>query len=271
MNKNLSKKITLSTCAFALKPGEEKNLPYHFENAIQGGFEGFELAFIYKGKAEDLFNAAKDAQVDICAVHGLMSGYAAVKDKALRDKAFEEAYRYLAEFAEFAPCPIVEHYWSRYNDPDMAKYFRDTVDRLLEKTQELGFIFCMENAPYNPEEYERYPDVAEVTDFVKSFDGKMAMTFDVNHANLHEDVFAAVETGKDVIRHIHISDNHGFREEHLVPGQGIIDLKSVVKAIYKTAYDGPCNFEFGFPKGYTADKNDYKKIYEYIKNNVIDF
>ena len=186
----------------------------------------------------------------------------------MRDKAFEEAYRYLETFAEFAPCPIVEHYWSRYNDPDMAKYFRDTVERLLEKTEEYGFTFCMENAPYKPEENERYPDIKEVVDFIKSFDGRMFMTFDVNHANLHEDVLYAVEASSGLIRHIHVSDNHGHREEHLIPGNGIIDLKEVIDKIYKTDYSGPCNFEFCFPKGYTASEEDYKRIYNYIVSNV---
>ena len=145
----------------------------------------------------------------------------------------EEAYRYLDTFAELAPCPIVEHYWSRYNDPDMGKYFLETVSRLLEKTEGYGFTFCMENAPYKPEINERYPDIKEVADFIKSFAGRMYMTFDVNHANLNEDVLYAVEAGSGLIRHIHVSDNHGHREEHLWPGEGIIDLKSVVDKIYK--------------------------------------
>ena len=269
MNIDFSKKITLATCAFAVKPGEEHTMPYHFDAALNGGFEGFELSFIYGGKAKDLLDAAKTAQVDICAVHGIMTANACVKDKTLRDKAFEEAYRYLDTFAELAPCPIVEHYWSRYNDPDMGKYFLETVSRLLEKTEGYGFTFCMENAPYKPEINERYPDIKEVADFIKSFAGRMYMTFDVNHANLNEDVFYAVEAGSGLIRHIHVSDNHGHREEHLWPGEGIIDLKSVVDKIYKTDYNGPCNFECCFQKGYIADTKDYKRIYDYIVSNVV--
>lgn len=265
MNKSYSRKITLASCAFHIKPGEEYTMPYHFDAALKGGFEGFELSFIPGGKAVDLLNAAKTAQVDICAVHGLMNANACSKDKSLRDRAFEEAYHYLETFAEFAPCPIIEHYWSRYNDPDMGKYFRDTVSRLLEKTEEYGFYLCMENAPYKPEENERYPDIAEVADFIKSFDGRMYMTFDVNHANLNEDIIYAVNRSKGLIRHIHISDNHGHREEHLVPGQGVIDLQTVIAEIYKTDYNGPYNFEFVFPKGFTAKAKDYKQIYDYIR------
>ncbi|MBR2510332.1 MAG: sugar phosphate isomerase/epimerase, partial [Lentisphaeria bacterium] len=102
-------------------------------------------------------------------------------------------------------------------------------------------------------------------DFIKSFDGRMYMTFDVNHANLNEDIIYAVNRSNGLIRHIHISDNHGHREEHLVPGQGVIDLQTVIAEIYKTDYNGPYNFEFVFPKGFTAEAKDYKQIYDYIR------
>lgn len=45
-------------------------------------------------------------------------------------------------------------------------------------------------------------------------------------------------------------------------------LKEVIDKIYKTDYSGPCNFEFCFPKGYTASEEDYKRIYNYIVSNV---
>ena len=96
------------------------------------------------------------------------------------------------------------------------------------------------------------------------------MTFDVNHANLHEDVLDAVTDCGGLIRHIHVSDNHGHREEHLVPGQGIIDLKAVIGKIYGTAYNGPCNFEFGFPKGLVPEQKDYEQVYRVIRDQLLE-
>ena len=263
--------ITLATCAFGLRAGEESRMARHFEAARNAGFDGFELSFFYNGKAEDLLAAAKASGVKVCAVHGILSPYACSEDPALRDRAFEEAYRYLETFAEFAPCPIVEHFWYRSNDPEPGRRFHDTVGRLLEKTEQYGFIFCMENAPYNPEEYERYPYVAQVADFARSFGkDRMFMTFDVNHANLHENVLDAVDGCGGLIRHIHVSDNHGHREEHLVPGKGIIDLKAVIRKIYGTAYHGPCNFEFGFPKGQVPEQKDYEQVYRVIRDQLLE-
>jgi len=110
----------------------------------------------------DLLAAAKASQVKIVAVHGVLDGRSCSAEEAVRNQAAEDAFRYLATFAEFAPCPIVEHYWDRFNDPEKGKCFRDTVGKLLEKTERSGFVFCMENAPYKPEVNERYPEIAEI-------------------------------------------------------------------------------------------------------------
>ena len=262
--------ITLATCAFRIPAGEEKRFPYHFEAAQKAGFDGFELSSSSHRKPEVLLAAAKASQVKIVAVHGVLDGRSCSAEEAVRNQAAEDAFRYLATFAEFAPCPIVEHYWDRFNDPEKGKCFRDTVGKLLEKTERSGFVFCMENAPYKPEVNERYPEIAEIARFARSFgSGRMFMTFDVNHANLHEDVLYAVSACEGLIRHIHVSDNHGHREEHLVPGEGIIDLNAVIRKIYETDYCGPCNFEFGYPKGYVPELKDYQHAFEVIKTGVL--
>jgi len=262
--------ITLATCAFGLRPGTEGDMPRHMEAALKAGFDGFEISHIFGVKAKDLLAAVKAFPARIFAVHGILNGNACSPDKALRDKAADDAFRYLETFAEFAPCPIVEHYLDRFNDPEKGKYFLETVNDLLEKTERLGFIFCMENAPYKPEVNERYPGIAEVADFVRSFGkGRMFITFDVNHANLHEDVLYAVSACDGLIRHIHVSDNHGHREEHLVPGEGIIDLKAVLKKIYETDYCGPCNFEFGYPEGCIPGLKEYEYVCNIIKTKLL--
>ncbi len=43
--------------------------------------------------------------------------------------------------------------------------------------------------------------------------------------------------GKQII-HVHIHDNHGEQDEHLVPGQGSIDFKPIVSALKAISYNG---------------------------------
>ncbi len=262
--------ITLSSCAFGIAPGNENKIPQSIEMAQNAGFEAFEIAYIVNGEPEALSRAMKKSGAKICAVHGILNPNAGAQDKDLRRKALDIAIKYIETFADFAPCPLVEHYWNRYNNPDYGKYFFDTVGELLDAAEKYGFLFCMENAPYKPEVNERYPYTKEVAEFAAAYgEDRMFMTFDVNHGNLNEDILQAVRDCDGLIRHIHISDNHGQREEHLLPGEGIIDLRAVIAEIYQTGYTGPCNFEFCFPKNHIPQQEDFKQVFNYIKGNLL--
>lgn len=263
----MSCEITLSSCAFTAKPSDEAELIKYFEMASAAGFDGFELASVPLECAGILRNAAKKTGVRVVAVHGILDDGSCSPDAAVRKNSAEKAAAYLAEFAEFAPCPIVEHYHNRFNDPVYGGYFRDTVEKLLARTDDMNFIFCMENAPFKPEYDERYPWMKEIADFAASFGKeKMFMTFDLNHANLHEDPVALAAEFAAIIRHIHVSDNHGIREEHMIPGTGVIDLDSILKALYANGYTGPCNLELVFPGNTIAGADDFRKIYEYMRS-----
>ena len=261
--------ITLSTCAFTANTADEAALIRHFEMAMEAGFAGFELAITKREDAPVLLSAACKTAAPVVAVHGVLDARSCSPDAAVRREAAEAAFSYLEVFAGYAPCPIVEHYFHRFNDPEIGKYFRDSVEMLLEKTEKAGFVFCMENAPYKPEYDERFPNVAEIVEFVRSFgENRMFMTFDVNHANLHEDPVAVCRTSAGLVKHIHVSDNHGHREEHLLPGAGTIDLRSVIFALYANGYNGPCNLEVIFPRGVQADTAAYAEVYRTISGII---
>jgi sugar phosphate isomerase/epimerase len=259
--------ITMSTCSFTADPADEAGLIKHFEMAVEAGFDGFELTMVPPEYAATLHRAAEKSGAKIVAVHGILNNWSCSPDAAVRKKAVDRAWRYLEEFAGYAPCPIVEHYFDRFNAAEPGKYFRDTVEELLTLTEKAGFIFCMENAPYKPEYDERFPCVAEIAEFTRSFGkDRMFMTFDLNHANLHEDPVAVAAANAGLVRHIHVSDNHGLREEHLVPGRGVIDFAAVLTALYRNGYQGPCNLEFHFPKGTAAETADYREVYNFMAN-----
>lgn len=263
----MHKPITLSTCAFPVSPSDRDGVAKHFDMAMEAGFDGFELAMVPMESSGILRDAALACGAKVVAIHGMLDGDSCSPDPAKRAASAEKAWRYLEEFAEFAPSPIVEHYHNRFNDLSRGEYFRDAVAQLLEKTEAAGYTFCMENAPYKPEYDERFPPVAEIADFVRSFgENRMFMTFDLNHANLHEDPVEVAAQNAQLVRHIHVSDNQGHREQHMLPGMGVIDFKAVLSALYNNGYDGPCNLEVVFPKGAVVDVNAYRQVYEYMKN-----
>lgn len=61
---------------------------------------------------------------------------------------------------------------------------------------------------------------------------------DVGHAHLIGDVVDAVESSSGHIVSTHLHDNHGKRDDHLVPGAGSIDWDASMMAFQKVGYDG---------------------------------
>jgi sugar phosphate isomerase/epimerase len=62
------------------------------------------------------------------------------------------------------------------------------------------------------------------------------------------------------VKNIHVSDNHGEKEEHLPPGEGIIDFRSAFQALRANGYTGPCNLEFHFPGCQIPSEEDLRQV-----------
>jgi sugar phosphate isomerase/epimerase len=73
----------------------------------------------------------------------------------------------------------------------------------------------------------------------------IGICMDVGHARLMGDVVDAIETCSGHIITTHLHDNRGKSDDHLVPGQGVIDWDATVLAFQKIGYDGDWMFELG--------------------------
>jgi len=91
-----------------------------------------------------------------------------------------------------------------------------------------------------------------VTDEVNSPSLKICL--DTNHLNLSEDICAAAERAGERIGEIHLNDNHGLKEEHLLPYSGTIDWESFTEALSAISYSGDMILE----PSWLADGRPYK-------------
>ena len=242
-------KISVSTCLFTHTPGVTTDIRKNVELLLDAGVEMIELSDASVRAGADL-DAREKSGMKVWSVHGVMGMNSISADKKEREAAVEAAYRHAATCARFAPCPLVEHYLNRHTDPEIGKRFRESVWSLYEKVSALGFVMCIETAPYKPLQYPRHPDSLEIAEFVRSF-GKddLQMTVDVNHSNLAEDLVDTAVNTRNLVKNIHVSQNYGQKEEHRPPEDGIIDLKRAFDALRDNGYTGPCNMEFRFPGG----------------------
>lgn len=73
--------------------------------------------------------------------------------------------------------------------------------------------------------------------------GDLGICMDVGHARLMGDVVDAIETCSGHLVTTHLHDNRGRTDDHLVPGQGVVDWDATLLAFQKVGYDGAWMFE----------------------------
>lgn len=81
---------------------------------------------------------------------------------------------------------------------------------------------------------------------------RLGILLDTGHANVNgEDLTQVVASLEAVPFHIHIDDNHGDTDAHMIPGQGSINFASFADALKAIDYQGFVSAELGFQ--YTLD------------------
>jgi sugar phosphate isomerase/epimerase len=243
MSNNL---LAISTTVFG-EENSQGNLLQFLDIIQQAGFSSIELS----RKQHDIARRAEQIRktgLKVWAIHGILGNGAVSSDENVRRAAVAEETARMEDTAMFAPCPYVVHYLNRFNDPAYGKNFRRSIEDIYACSSRLGFDLAVETAPYKPQQNERYPDSREIADFVRSFGADdLNMTIDINHSNLNEDLETVCRNCRGLISNVHISDNHGDWEDHLPPGEGIIDLHKTFAALRANGYTGPCNIEIHLP------------------------
>jgi sugar phosphate isomerase/epimerase len=117
-----------------------------------------------------------------------------------------------------------------------ADYARQSLDAAVEWAARAGIDLCLENlfpplTPFGAMEdwdqvFERYP--------------ALGLTLDIGHAHIGPNGMAGVLTFiarfKSRLRHLHVSDNRGHRDDHLPIGDGLIDFAAVGEALHRVDY-----------------------------------
>ena len=123
--------------------------------------------------------------------------------------------------------------------------------RAVGWAEELGLDIYFENHNKEPDEAEIHylpRDVAETRRFFEAIESpRFKWAFNVGHAHLVPDGFDGFLDAFGVanIGQVRLNDTHGRYEEHLVPGQGIVDFRHVFRRLADLGYSGPFTLDFG--------------------------
>jgi len=139
----------------------------------------------------------------------------------------------------------------------------DYFSALLPALKDTGVVACIENLcltdPVTGKEVPNYgteaEDLCDVIDTLNDMHGPYyGACLDSGHALLtgHDPGKLAKALGKR-IKVVHLHDNGGTEDDHLIPSQGIINWREFASDLGRSGYDGTLNFEVAkhfthFPK-----------------------
>lgn len=128
---------------------------------------------------------------------------------------------------------------------------RRKFSKLLELAEKCNVGIALENMlpmPWKgvdskPDRYcSRTEDLADLVDSFNS--SHMGICWDVGHANLvAEDQISSMKYLGKRIKALHIHDNNGLADQHLMPFYGKIKWEDIIKTLYEIGYEGDFTFE----------------------------
>jgi sugar phosphate isomerase/epimerase len=125
---------------------------------------------------------------------------------------------------------------------------------LAHRAHELGIPLAVENQLHNPRQYPNTVD--EFRDLCDNVDN-IHFLLDTGHAYVEggdQCLDAYVTTFGDRLLGLHVSDNHGVKDEHLPVGEGTIDFPKLILHLEQRHINVPLILELWNRKGFVPSK-----------------
>jgi sugar phosphate isomerase/epimerase len=74
--------------------------------------------------------------------------------------------------------------------------------------------------------------------FYEEIEDDIGMILDIAHSNLQNETIKFIKLFSEKIKHVHVSDNYGIRDDHLPLGLGIIEWTETINALKSINYAG---------------------------------
>jgi sugar phosphate isomerase/epimerase len=149
-------------------------------------------------------------------------------ERIRRLDAVDEIKRAL-ETAETIPCKfLVQHLGYGRQSADQRKYDAafTSLEHLVVFAKARGVTIALENTP------DELGAPASLQHFITDTHlHELKLCFDIGHAHMEEGVEPSFDAMRDRIVTAHIHDNHGEKDEHLLPYAGTIDWKAALAGI----------------------------------------
>jgi sugar phosphate isomerase/epimerase len=88
----------------------------------------------------------------------------------------------------------------------------------------------------------------------------LGICFDTGHQHRNGDVAGAVRIAGKAIITLHVHDNHGERDEHIMPMDGTIDWPPVMRALRQIGFSGVFMYEIGKDADANGLPSNYQRL-----------
>ncbi len=122
-----------------------------------------------------------------------------------------------------------------------VQQLRKSIDELGRAGEGLGVRYAFENLP---DYHVIGADVGEMVALLEDVAApNTGLCFDTGHANMVGDPVAMLARAGDQLMYVHLSDNRGTDDDHLMPTCGTLDLDAVGRQLCRMCYDGTVMLE----------------------------
>ena len=129
----------------------------------------------------------------------------------------------------------------------------DSLLRICDFASNYDVLIAIE--PANPLETDLINTTVQAMDMIDQLGCEnLGVLFDTGQSLLvGEDTPAAIEYLGERLFHLHLNDNHGQRDERLIPGRGNYDFQALIRALNLAMYDGYLTAELGWDHTHNPD------------------
>ena len=238
---------------------------YGFEEAIsriasQGydciDYQGFvDIESDFFKLPEEEFMAEISRQMSQIHAHGMEISQAHAPWRTPRDGDPEERKRWLEAMKKairgtkamgchrFVVHPLFPYMDTAEHPEEVWAMTEEFIGTLADYAKEYGVTVCLENMPFPV-----FP-IATVEHCMDMLDrlgrDNLKICIDTGHASIFKgsDVASAVRLVADRLEAVHIHDNMGKEDEHLIPGDGIINWDDFAAALKEIGFDKVISLE----------------------------
>jgi sugar phosphate isomerase/epimerase len=146
-------------------------------------------------------------------------------ERVRRLDAVDEVKRVLEIAEQFPFRYLVQHLGGREEMDERRKDAAfSSLEHLVVFAKHRGVTIALENTPGDlatPANLRHFIEDTRLHD--------LRLCFDAGHAHMEEGVERSYETMRDLVVTTHVHDNHGEKDEHLLPFEGTIDWDAALK------------------------------------------